>query len=101
MPTCRQEAAEIIAAATRDLPDDLPKKERKKVVDAACPAAWRTMNWPQKAWQAARRDYLVRHGYIPKTKPKESGPPGAMPLFDRSSHQCSLRQSVLQEDTKS
>ncbi|WP_422073836.1 hypothetical protein [Tranquillimonas rosea] len=78
--TWRQEAAKIIAEATRDLPEDATLAERKRVVDAACPPGWRTASWPQKAWQAARRDYLIRYGYQPRTKPK-APQDGGMPLF--------------------
>lgn len=66
--TWREEAAAIIAEATRDLPADTPLSERKRVIAAACPSHWRMMSWPQKAWQAERRDYLVRFGYRPRTK---------------------------------
>jgi len=66
--TWREEAAAIIADATRALPDDTPLRDRMKAVDAARPDGWMHMSWPQKAWQAARRDYLVRYGYKPRTK---------------------------------
>lgn len=65
--TWRQEAASIIAAAVKDLTEDTTLHERKRVVDAARPG-WVYMSWPKKAWQAARRDYLVRYGYRPRTK---------------------------------
>ncbi|QEW26693.1 hypothetical protein [Roseovarius indicus] len=83
--TWREEAAKIIADATRDLPEDTPLKERMKVVDAARPH-WGGCSWPRKAWQAARRDYLVRYGYQPRTKKAKEREAAAMPLFG-SDHQ--------------
>ena len=83
--TWKQEAAEIIADATRDLPDDAPLAERKKVINDACPSSWRFMSWPQKAWQAARRDHLMRYGYRPRTKAqseREAAVVDDLPLFD-------------------
>nr|WP_111299384.1 hypothetical protein [Paracoccus saliphilus] len=65
--TWREEAAAIIAHAVRDLPDDAPLYDRQRTVDAARPH-WGGCSWPRKAWQAARRDYLVRYGYRPRTK---------------------------------
>lgn len=59
-------AVSTIAAVTKDLPDDLPLAERMKVVDAAYPFGSREM-WPYKAWLKARRQYLVRFGYVSKT----------------------------------
>lgn len=78
--TWREEAAKIIADATRDLTEDTPLKERMKVVDAARPH-WGGCSWPRKAWQAARRDYLVRYGYQPRTKKAKEREAAAMPLF--------------------
>lgn len=61
--------AETIREATAGLPADLPLSERVKAVDAARPKqGFMSASWPQKAWQAARRDYLVPFGYVPKTK---------------------------------
>ena len=83
--TWKQEAAEIIANATRGLPDDAPLNERKKVINDACPSDWRRMSWPQKAWQAARRDHLMRYGYRPRTKAqaeREAAVVDDLPLFD-------------------
>ncbi len=82
--TWRQEAAAIIAQATRNLPADAPLHERKRVVDAAKPG-W-CMSWPQKAWQAARRDYLVPFGYQPKTKKAKQQAAAGMPLFEDRPH---------------
>ena len=79
--TWRQRAAAIIAAATSHLPADTTLAERQKIVASACPPEWRYVSWPQKAWQAARRDYLVRYGYQPRTKrAKDAG--SSLPLFD-------------------
>lgn len=82
--TWRQEAAAIIAQATRDLPADTPLNERKRIVDAAKPSSWSCVSWPQKAWQAARRDYLVPFGYVARTKKAQEQKAAGMPLFDKS-----------------
>lgn len=82
--TWKQEAAAIIEEATRDLPDDAPLAIRKAAINSACPTSWRNMSWPKKAWQAARRDYLVRFGYIPRTKrqkERETAAISDLPLF--------------------
>lgn len=84
MPTWKEQAAQIIAQATSDLPDGTTLAERKRVVNAACPSSWRMMSWPQKAWQAARRDYLARFGYEPRTKKRAERNASAvsdLPLF--------------------
>lgn len=82
--TWRQKWASEIHEATRELPDDLPLAERIKVVDAVkdrSPSAYAT-SWGKKSWQAARRDYLVRFGYRPKTKAKAScDKTSPLPLF--------------------
>ena len=81
--TWREQAEKIIYDGTRDLPDDMPLKERIRVVKSLCPWWWRQMSWPQKAWQAARRDYLIKYGYQPRTKPRRKCQnTGPMPLFD-------------------
>ena len=85
MTTWREEAAQIIAEATADLPSDTALASRMAAVDAACPSSWRMMSWPQKAWQAARRDYLVRFGYRPRTKKQKAREAAALselPLFE-------------------
>ncbi|MCA0944064.1 hypothetical protein LCM08_03990 [Salipiger pacificus] len=79
--TWREDAAEIIAEATRDLPKNMPLAERTKIVDAARPF-WGGCSWPRKAWQAARRDYLVKFGYRPRTKAQAEREAAALPLFD-------------------
>tara|TARA_R110001606_G_scaffold384882_1_gene548016 strand:- start:6089 stop:6343 length:255 start_codon:yes stop_codon:yes gene_type:complete len=82
--TWRGQAAEIIAHAVRDLPDAAPLHERKRVVDAARPH-WGGCSWPRKAWQAARRDYLVKYGYRPRTKARAERDKATiteLPLFD-------------------
>lgn len=85
--TWKQEAAEIIRQATADLPQDASLKDRIATINAACPYSWRMVSWPQKAWQAARRDYLVRYGYKPRTKAqkqRESAGTDGLPLFDEA-----------------
>lgn len=82
--TWREDAAQIIKEATASLPEDATLQERKAAINAACPSSWRMMSWPQKAWQAARRDYLARYGYTPRTKKqreKERAVIGDLPLF--------------------
>lgn len=86
MATWKEEAAAIIDKATRHLPNDAPLAERKRVINDACPSGWRSTSWPQKAWQAARRDYLVRYGYVPRTKKqaeKEAAVIEDLPLFSK------------------
>ncbi|MDB6178960.1 hypothetical protein PAF17_15825 [Paracoccus sp. Z330] len=88
--TWKAEAAEIIRQATACLPDDATLSERKKVIADACPSSWRTMSWPQKAWQSARRDYLVRYGYVPRTKAqaiRAASVSEPLPLFDENKPQ--------------
>lgn len=82
--TWREEAAAIIADAVRDLSADAPLCERKRLVDAARPH-WGGCSWPRKAWQAARRDYLVKYGYLPRTKARAERDKAAiteLPLFN-------------------
>lgn len=81
--TWREKAHLIIADAVRGLPEDTSLKDRMKVVDAAKPY-WGGCSHPQRAWQKARREYLVPFGYIPRTKTKErdiSSDMTTMPLF--------------------
>lgn len=83
--TWRQKAAAIIAEATRGLPDDTAMPHRIKVIDAARSHSG-GCSWPRKAWQAARRDYLVRFGYQPKTKRAQERKMAVaedLPLFER------------------
>lgn len=81
--TWREEWAADIHAATKDLPESLPLKERIKIVDEvkhrSCGAY--STSWGKKSWQAARRDYLVKFGYNPKTK-KRAEESAALPLFE-------------------
>jgi hypothetical protein len=88
--TWKDDAAEIIRKATSDIPDDALLSDRIKAINSACPSWWRQMSWPQKAWQAARRDYLVRYGYKPRTKKQKTRDQSAvseLPLFDRGMHE--------------
>lgn len=83
--TWRQEAAVIIAEATESLSDDIDLKERKRVVAAAKPRWAEATSWGEKAWQAARRDYLVRFGYKPMTKARKERDAAVcdpLPLFN-------------------
>jgi|GEM_PF-945424 len=80
--TWRNEATRIIHIATHDLPPDTPLAKRKRIVDAARPFCWDGTSWPRKAWQAARRDYLVKFGYVPRTKKAKEAVAAGLPLFD-------------------
>ena len=82
--TWKQEAASIIEKATAHIPDDAPLSVRTAAINAARPSHFRMMSWPRKAWQAARRDYLVRFGYRPRTKKqaeREAAALSDLPLF--------------------
>lgn len=78
MKTWREEAAVIIARAVKDLPINATLAERQAAVDAARPSSWSYMSWPQKAWQAARRDYLCPFGYQRRRKQVTA----QLPLFE-------------------
>lgn len=80
--TWRETWAAGIHAETKDLPDDMPLADRIKFVDGLkhkWPGAYNT-SWGKKSWQAARRDYLVKFGYRPKTK-KAKADRQTLPLF--------------------
>ena len=81
--TWKQQAALVIERAVRDLPAEASLDDRRKRVDAARPY-WCSEGWPRKAWQAARRDHLVRYGYRPRTKKQrdlEAAALAPLPLF--------------------
>lgn len=78
----RQRYSAMIAEATKDLPGDLPLKDRKAAVAKARPYSSRTTAHSEKSWQAARRDYLVRFGYQPLTKRAKESREEGLPLFD-------------------
>lgn len=80
--TERHRCAAIIAAVTADLPRDMPLNERKAAVARACPHWVRGTANSERAWQAARRDYLVPFGYQPMTKKARQASADGMPLFD-------------------
>lgn len=80
--TERQRLYEIIEAATADLPRDMPLNERKSYVARACPHWARHTSNATRAWQAARRDYLVKFGYQPMTKKAKQSRANGIPLFD-------------------
>lgn len=83
--TWREEYAELIADGMNEAPADMPLAERIKAVDCLRPKGGAmSCSWPQKAWQAARRDYLVPFGYEPKTKKaveRRSAVSEPLPLF--------------------
>ncbi|ARC90361.1 MULTISPECIES: hypothetical protein [Rhodovulum] len=72
----------IIAKATEDLPADMPLKDRKAAVNRARPHWASITSHAEKSWQAARRDYLVRFGYVPMTKAAREAEKAGLPLFD-------------------
>jgi hypothetical protein len=71
--------ARDIMKATADLPRDTPLQERIKVVDRV--GAGVRGSWPRKAWQAARREYLVKFGYVPRTKAARDQVENGLPIF--------------------
>lgn len=64
----RDEYLAIIRRATDDLTTDLPLAERIKAVDAARPDNVSRTSHGRRSWQAARREYLVPFGYVPRGK---------------------------------
>lgn len=83
--TWRERASEIIWEAVRDLPVATPLTERRKIVDAARPH-WGGASWPRKAWQSARRAYLVQYGYRPRTK--AAAAQGSLLIFEAPAEQA-------------
>ncbi len=81
--TWKEDCAAIIARTTKNLPPDTSLAERKAVIARARPYWVGNTSWSQKAWQAARRDYLVRFGYQPMTKKAKAARAVGMPLFDK------------------
>lgn len=59
---------ETIARVGATIADDVPLKERKKLIDAAYPFGERAY-WPYRAWCKARRAYLQRYGLKPLHAP--------------------------------
>ena len=59
-------ATRAIGEVHRILPEGIPLAERTAAVDAAYPFGERAHH-PYKAWLKARREYLGRYGYRPKT----------------------------------
>ena len=82
--TWREQFAEIIWDAVKDMPEDATLEDRKRAVQDARPYWVNTTSHGKKSWQAARRDYLIKYGYIPKTKPRHNQAPSEqpLPLFD-------------------
>lgn len=72
-------ARAAIARAHQTIPEGATLAERKAAIDAAYPFGERGY-WPYKAWLKARRSYLVRYGYKPRT-PERKSP--QQELFDR------------------
>jgi hypothetical protein len=64
-------ARETIQTVHAALPDTATLAERRKAIDAAYPFGMRQYS-PYKSWLKARREYLVRFGYVPRNSPPES-----------------------------
>ena len=64
-------ARRTIERAALTVPDGATLKERMAIIDAAYPFGEHSM-WPYKAWCKARRAYLVRFGYKPRTPIRKS-----------------------------
>lgn len=78
----REGYAALIWENAKHLPDDMPLKERVAFVDGLRPNL--VTSWGKKTWQAARRDYLMRYGYKPRTKAqkdRDSAVIETLPLF--------------------
>ena len=75
----KSEFASAIQKATADLPIDTPLRDRIKIVDRV--GAGVRGSWPRKAWQAARRDYLVKYGYVPRTKTAKDQVENGLTIF--------------------
>ena len=60
--TWKDRAQDTINRVHHGLPAGVTLAERMAAVDAAYPFSERS-NFPYKAWLAARRSYLARHGY--------------------------------------
>lgn len=71
--------ARDIQKATADLPRDTSLQDRINIVDRV--GAGVRGSWPRKAWQAARREYLVKFGYVPRTKAARDQVKNGLPIF--------------------
>lgn len=60
-------ASEVIGRVHKSLPETASLDERMKAIDAAYPFGERKYS-PYKTWLRARRNYLARFGYQPKSK---------------------------------
>lgn len=67
MGTWADQAAATIAEVHKSLPETASLAERMKAVDEAYPFGERKYS-PYKTWLRARRNYLARYGYQPKSK---------------------------------
>jgi hypothetical protein len=61
-----------IEAIHAGLPADATLDDRVRALAEQAPGKY-SGSWLQKAWQKARRKYLARYGYQPRTKPRVSG----------------------------
>lgn len=78
--TWRERWAAKIAKIDAELPDHATLEERKNAIKHLTPSKY-DPSWAKKSWQAARRDYLMRFGYVPRTKKqKEKERLTALPL---------------------
>ena len=80
--TWREGWAAEIQKVHETLPEDATLEDRIRAIKHLAPSKW-DPSWAKKSWQAARRDYLVRYGYVPKTKKVQQARAADMPLFDQ------------------
>jgi len=71
MSTWRERFAIIIQEIHNTLPEDATLDDRVKALRENKPhMVIGGTSWGEKAWQAARRDYLNRYGYVKRGLPK-------------------------------
>lgn len=78
--TWREMWAARIFEIHKDLPDDASLDDRIEAIKPLTPSKF-DASWARKSWQAARRDYLVKYGYRPKTKKRAPTDQTALPLL--------------------
>lgn len=80
--TWRERWAAKIQEVHETLPDDATLEDRINAIKHLAPHKY-DASWAKKSWQAARRDYLVRYGHVPKTKKVQQARAAGLPLFGR------------------
>lgn len=61
--TWREMWAEKIYEVHKTLPDDATLEDRIAAIKHLTPSQY-DPSWAKKSWQAARRDYLKKYGYV-------------------------------------